>query len=421
MNFKPAAKLLLILFFCTLQLAAQELHIVATCDLHGNLSGFARLLPAIKEYPDAVKLDLGDIFQGDPLCDLLDGRPMIDALNSAGYDIFIPGNHEFELSSSQLGALLKRFKGTILGQWHYSEMTAKPWQLIRRNGFTLAIIGMTDNGIYRNRKLYPDLKITSELAALESAMQEIRRHQVDAVILARHGGNYFAGMPLGKLLRQYPEIRLVICGHSHKEIAGQRSGKTLIVQPGAYAASAVLISMKKLNNGELFISSKLLRPRDTADKKIAALYAALQKQHEPQLSEAVLSFNSCEELIEQYLKLLRSTAQADCAVLDLPDLPQGSYTRRELLKRFPYRNMLVKVQVTSAEFDSFTKEKAPAGRKRFITPPPENKENFTIVLDTFQFSRSKALKYCRDIKIIPVHSRDILLKDICHEKTIHHR
>ena len=421
MNFKPAAKLLLILFFCTLQLAAQELHIVATCDLHGNLSGFARLLPAIKEYPDAVKLDLGDIFQGDPLCDLLDGRPVIDALNSAGYDIFIPGNHEFELSSFQLGTLLKRFNGTVLGQWSYPEIAPVPWQFIRRNGFTLAIIGMTDNGICRNRRFYPGLKITSELAALDNAMQEIRRQKPDAVILARHGGNYFSGMPLGKLLRQYPEIKLVICGHSHKEIAGQRSGKTLIVQPGAHGASAAVITMKKINTGELFISSKLIRPGNTADKKAAALYAELQKQHEPHLSETILDFTSSGELAELYLKRLCSTAQADCAVLDLPDLPPGSYTRHELLKRFPYRNMLVKTEITPEQLAAFAKEKAPAGRKRFITPAPENKENFTLVLDTFQFSRSKALKYCRDIKIIPVLSRDILLKDICHEKTIHHR
>lgn len=421
MILKPAARVLLILFFCAVRLAAQELHIVASCDLHGNLSKFARLLPEISEYKDAVKLDLGDIFQGDPLCDLSDGTPMIDALNIAEYDFFIPGNHEFELSSAQLGALLKRFNGIVLGQWRYPGIAPKPWQLFERNGFRLAIIGMTDNGIYRNRRVCPDLKIISELDALKQTMAEIRSHKVDAVILARHGGNYFSGMPLGRLLRQYPEIKLVICGHSHKEIAGQRSGKTLIVQPGAHGTSAAVVTLKKIRNGELFISSKLIRPRDTADKKIVSLHTALLKRYAPRLSETVLSFSSSKELIERYLNLLCSKARADRAVLDLPDLPPGTYTRGALLKRFPYRNMLVKVQISPAEFAAFAKEKAPAGRKRFITPAAENKEKFTLVLDTFQFTRSKALKYCRDIQIIPVLSREILLKDICYEKTIHHR
>ena len=421
MNFKPVAQVLLVLLFCAFQLAAQELHIVATCDLHGNLSGFAKLLPEIKEYPDAVKLDMGDLFQGDPLCDLLDGRPMIDALNHAGYDIFIPGNHEFELSPTQLGALVKRFNGTLIGQWSYPGITPVSWHLIRRNGFSLAIIGMTDNGIYRNRRVYPGLKITSELAALENAMQEIRRQKLDAVILARHGGNYFSGMPLGKILRQYPEIKLVICGHSHKEIPGQRAGKALIVQPGAYAASAAVVTLKRLKSGELFIASKLIRPRDTADPQIAALQTELFERHEKSLSQTVLSFSSQSELQQHCLKRLCDIAQADRAVLDLPDLPPGTYTRNELLKRLPYRNMLLKTELTKTDFAAFAKEKAPAGRKRFITPAPENKESFTMVLDTFQFSRSKALKHCRNIKILPVLSRDIILKDFCHEKTIHHR
>ena len=179
--------------------------------MHGNLSGFAKLLPVIQRYPDAVKIDLGDIFQGEPLSDLLNGSPMIEALNLAKYDFFIPGNHEFELPSPQLAKFFNSFNGQLLGQWQIKKVRTALWKLIKRNGFTLAVIGMTDNGIYRDRKFYPHLKIVPELAAIEKAMQEIRNHPVDAVILARHGGNYLSGMTLGRFLRKYPEIRLVLC------------------------------------------------------------------------------------------------------------------------------------------------------------------------------------------------------------------
>ena len=94
-----------------LQLSGRELHIIATCDMHGNLSGFARMLPVIQQYPDAVKLDLGDLFQGEVLPDLLKGEPMMSALNLAKYDFFIPGNHEFELPLPQ-GILKYSVKGT---------------------------------------------------------------------------------------------------------------------------------------------------------------------------------------------------------------------------------------------------------------------------------------------------------------------
>ena len=124
MMLKPAARVLFIIFFCAVRLAAQELHIVASCDLHGNLSGFAKLIPEIREYKNAVKLDLGDLFQSDPLCDLSDGTPMIDALNIAEYDIFIPGNHEFELPKEKFIETLWRYQ-PLSDFWRIGQGTAK--------------------------------------------------------------------------------------------------------------------------------------------------------------------------------------------------------------------------------------------------------------------------------------------------------
>ena len=90
--------LLWLIFFCQL-LFAKELQIIATCDIHGKMREFSHLAAVFGNYPEAVKIDLGDLFHGDPLNDMLNGSAMIEALNIAGYDIFIPGNHEFELSS----------------------------------------------------------------------------------------------------------------------------------------------------------------------------------------------------------------------------------------------------------------------------------------------------------------------------------
>ena len=397
------------------QLYSRELHIIATCDMHGKLSGFARLLPAIQQYPDALKLDLGDIFQGEPLSDLLNGTPMIDALNLAKYDFFIPGNHEFELSPSQLAPLLKRFNGQILGQWKMENIKTAPWQLVERNGFTLAIIGMTDNGIFRDRKFFPEIKIVPELAAVEKAIREIRKHKVDAVILARHGGNYLSNMPLGRFLHKYPEIRLVICGHSHKEIAGQRSGRTLVVQPGAYCTSAVMIKMRYTEGKNLLLTSSLLRPCREPEPGIVLLQQKLEAQHGELLQQKQLEFTSFDTQISQWLKNFCTATGADCAILDTIPLPSGSYTLRQLLKHFPYRNRMVKLSVTRAEFAALLKEKVPAGRQRFASTPPHDKETFTVVMDTFQFSRSKTLNKRTDFQMLPVVSRDIILKEYKYE------
>lgn len=379
--------------------------------MHGNLSGFAGLFPVIQQYPDAVKIDLGDIFQSEPLSDLLNGTPMMTALNLAKYDFFIPGNHEFELPSPQLAKFFNSFNGQLLGQWQIKEVKTAPWKIIERNGFTLAVIGMTDNGIYRDRKFYPHLKIVPELAAIEKAMQEIRNHPVDAVILARHGGNYLSGMTLGRFLRKYPEIHLVLCGHSHKEIAGQRSGRALVVQPGAHCSSAALVTMRYVNGKNLLLTSCLLRPGKVPAPEIVSLQQKLQAEYGRILNQKRVEFTSFKDQVDLWLKDLCSAADADCAVLDMLPLPAGSYTRFALLKHFPYRNQLVKLSVTQAEYAALIKEKAPSKRKRFASPVPDGKEKFTVVMDTFQFSRSKTLKNHTAFQLLPVIARDILLKE----------
>ena len=416
-------KLCLFLLFCAAvcQLHSRELQIIATCDMHGNLSGFARLLPVIQQYPDAVKLDLGDLFQGEVLPDLLKGEPMMSALNLAKYDFFIPGNHEFELPLPQLSGFLNSFNGQVLGQFRIPGVKILPWQLVKRNGFTLAVIGMTDNGIYRDRKLYPGLKIAPEFAAVEKAMQDIRKHKVDAVILARHGGNYLSGMTLGRFLRKYPEIRLVICGHSHQEIPGQRSGRTMIVQPGAHCTSAVLVTLRKIAGKELLLTGSLLRPGKLPAPEIVSLQEDLQKKYGSVLQQTRLDFTSFEAQVDLWLKEFCTVSGADCAVIDLSPIPPGNYTLEQLLKLFAYRNQLLKLTVTASEYASLLREKVPSKRKRFAAAAPAGRKEFTIVLDTFQFSRSKTLNRRNDFQLLPVISRDIILKGFDDEKTLHDR
>ena len=245
----------------------------------------------------------------------------------------------------------------------------------------------------------------------KKAMQEIRKHKTDAVILARHGGNYFGDMTMGKFLKKFPEIRLMICGHSHKEIAGQRSGQTLIVQPGAYCTSAVLVTMHYINPKELLLTSVLLRPGNDPAPEIVSLQQNLLKKYGKFLQQKRLEFTSIKTQTGQWLKELCTAAGADCAILDIPPLPLRSCTLGDLLKCFPYRNCLVKLSLSRAEYAALIKEKVPAKRKRFFSPAPPDKEIFSVVMDTFQISRSKLLRDRTDFQLFPIIARDIILKE----------
>ena len=91
--------------------AAEKISIIATADLHGRLREFAKLAAVIRRYPDAVKIDAGDLTQGDAVCDLLPHGAMAEALNSLKYDIFVPGNHDFEWGVKNTVLFAKKFSG----------------------------------------------------------------------------------------------------------------------------------------------------------------------------------------------------------------------------------------------------------------------------------------------------------------------
>ena len=397
-----------LIIFAAVTLRGAELQIIATGDIHGRMYDFARLAPVIKRYPDAVKIDLGDLFHGDPVCDFTAGIPMIEALNHLKYDIFICGNHEFELAPETFVNTFSRFNGILLGQFRVGKLKTMPWKLIERNGFRCAVIGMTDNGVFRNRKFHPGVQIIEELTALKQALAEIRKYQVDAVVLARHGGDYFSGVPAGQVLYQHPEIDLMICGHTHKEIAGMRRGRVLIVQPGNFAGSAILVSMRKNPGKPLLIQSRLLRPGKDVDRTVSGIRRRAYAAAHPVLNAPLNAPGSSREFAAKLLEKLRQLAGTDCAAVDLPVLMPGEMTVKDFLRIFPYRNMLTVVECTPEEYRKFCRERVPAKRERFATALPPGRSSFTLVLNTFMLSRSKSPGAGKACRMLPVIERDVI-------------
>ncbi len=402
-----------LLFAFTLHAHAngQSVQFIITGDLHGQLKPLSQLAALFRKYPDAVKIDLGDLFQGEPAHDISNGEVMIDALNALKYDFIIPGNHDFELSAGQFTRSYSRFSGTLLGQWRCGKLPVFPWKIIERNKFKCAVIGMTDNGMYKIRRFFPGYSFEDELPSINAALKEISRHRVDIIILARHGGDYFHGMAAGKFLHDHPEIDMLFCAHTHREIAGQRNGRSLIVQPGAYGASAVLVTVKHDPVHGKIITSRLLRPAGKPDAQLAALNARMRAALAQRLYTPAITVRDHDDFIRRTLKKLKTAAGADAAVIDSPELKRGNHTLNKMLKLFPYRNRLCVITVSRKDFLAFLREKPPRNRRRYATPVPAGKTNFTLVLSSFQLNRSKRLKkYAKNVRLVPFVDRDIIFR-----------
>ena len=77
--------------------------ILFTSDIHcGVDQGFGYAgLAGVRDYlaakGDAVILvDDGDNIQGEPIGTMTKGESLVDLMNQAGYELAIPGNHEFD-------------------------------------------------------------------------------------------------------------------------------------------------------------------------------------------------------------------------------------------------------------------------------------------------------------------------------------
>ena len=238
-------KLLFVLFLTPMLLSAVKVKIVCTADLHGNIPAFAALATTIKaENPD-IYCDCGDLYGGNYFSDFDNGRSMVEALNLLNCDAWVIGNHEFENSFADLRDLFSGFHGKVLGNWTSGQLPmVEPYTILNRRGMTIAIVGMGD--LKQSERLLPqsDFQQPDDRRFLYNVLKEIReKHHPDMVILACHRGMYSDKGYLGNLLCNFPEIRLVLGAHTHKENAGEKVAFAYFVQPASHARSAIKVEV----------------------------------------------------------------------------------------------------------------------------------------------------------------------------------
>ncbi len=80
-----------------------DIVILFTSDIHCGidqgfgLAGLAQIRQSIEaDGTKTILVDNGDAIQGEPIGTMTTGEAIIDLMNKAGYDIAIPGNHEFD-------------------------------------------------------------------------------------------------------------------------------------------------------------------------------------------------------------------------------------------------------------------------------------------------------------------------------------
>lgn len=363
-------------------LAAGELRIIVTSDIHGELGNFAVLAPAIRaaaEEKPSLIVDLGDTVPGTFYSEYAENSTgMAEALNRAGAELWVPGNHDFELAPESFRDFVRRFKGAALGgDWSFAGVSGRPFVVVERGGVRCAVIGLTDPKMPFRVLPGSDMTFRSPDAVLDELLPRINAARPHVVVLAWHNGLYSGVADPRTLLRRHPGIGVVLGGHSHQEHPGVRlGGGVLYVQPGAYgrAAGVIDIVTDDLYDRVDHITSRLIRGDPRApDLGLAAFKRRLKSGCNGLRSRRLGSFPPARSRVLQAGSLcaeaLRGAALADASVIwldaEVPEFRQpGELTAGDLYALLPHRDAPCTLTVTRDELTAFVAEHEQQLRRR---------------------------------------------------------
>lgn len=363
-------------------LAAGELRIIFTSDLHGELENFAALVPAIRkaaEEKPSLIVDLGDTVSGTFCSEYAENSTgMAEALNLAGTELWLPGNHDFELAPESFRDFARRFRGVPFGgDWSFAGVSGRPFAVVERGGVCCAVIGLTDPKMPFRVLPGSGMAFRDHDSMLDELLPHVNAKRPQVVVLAWHNGMYSGVADPHALLRRHPGIDVILGGHSHQEHPGVRlGGSVLYVQPGAHghAAGVVDVVTDDRSGRVLRITSRLLRGDGRAtDPQVAALKRRLELACAGVRSRNLGSFTSAPgrepRLGRLCAEALRDAAQTDAGVIwlaaDAPVLRRsGVLTMGDLYELIPHRNALCSLTVSRDELAGFVADYEKLLRRR---------------------------------------------------------
>ena len=217
-----------------------EIYILVTSDVHCGIDtgfGYAGLSMIRdnleKEGYETLLVDDGDAIQGSPIGTLFKGEKIIDLMNDLGYDVAIPGNHEFDYGMDRFLELAKsaQFPYISCNFNHEGELVFDPYIIKEAAGKKIAFVGVTtpetlvtstpayfrdDNGnlIYG----FMQEKTGKELySAVQDAVDSARSEGADLVCVMGHLGNEAECEPwtYADVIANTTGIDVFFDGHSH--------------------------------------------------------------------------------------------------------------------------------------------------------------------------------------------------------------
>lgn len=403
---------------------SRSVTVLQTTDLHGSPE-MPKVVALIQQQrkidPGLLVIDCGDLTQGTYEATFDRGASMVHALNAAKYDVFVPGNHDFDYGTATFKQNMARFSGVkVLGSnLTLDGRTFDGWALFERNGVRIAVIGIVPPYLYQwiAAPLLKGVSLTSVEQGVARVMPEIRKAKADLVILAIHLGEFSSGRlhtdgkpyAMASLLKKFPEISLVLAGHTHQTVAGKYVYPgSWLVQATAHAGDAALVhvTVDTEKRQVLSIQSELLPLKDVSPAAMPEEWTANIARADAGREEVLTTLPDGLTLTPVKgkkntgtLAPLCARAIAEYAGTDMAfSSSYSSYTRYgrvreyDLYRMIPFENFITVLTLTPEQLEAILEEQknlsgsAVKARLVLYRKSPALKETYTVAFGSYAIS-----------------------------------
>lgn len=380
-----------------------ELHLLVTTDEHGWLAplvdadaaqergGVVRLFDRLTRTegyaPGAaararglVLLSTGDMWTGPYESTLLEGAPMVAAMNHLGYAAAAVGNHDFDFGVRKLAEHQQAAHFPLLAANLAEAATgelpswARPFTIVEAGGIKLGVVGLTnvDTPVTSDPRHLTGLTFLPYVETLDRWIPRARAAGADEIVVLIHDELALAEQLLPALRRH--RVRAATFGHHHQ--AGARvddaGTSTLdddvsICNAGAYLRSYCRIDLA-LSGGKLVARAATIVPVGGPHPEVVPSQDRNLVDIVTRAEETAQRIGG-EVLVESKRPLRRGTQGelgqlvVDAWLAALPwaqvaitnaggirqDLPAGPVRVRDVASVLPFNNFLLVVELSGAE------------------------------------------------------------------------
>ena len=270
-------------------------------DKSGSYAQISTLVKKIREKnKNVILVEVGDAIQDNWIekFAMTPKHPIPEILNYMGYDIFVPGNHEFNFGMPTLSNILRDMKfKKLTANLYYHENAENDTNfskdksryldattIIEKEGVKIGIIGLStpmsaqfeeDTG-YLN-----DFYFVSPIKEAQKQIKKLKEEGANAIVVVAHMGieneNGIPETGVRDLANAVPEIDVIVAGHMHQNIPKEIINGVLITEPHRYGTFISEVALKfEVTGKNVTLISKdsttIPVKNEKSDEKIEEIY-----------------------------------------------------------------------------------------------------------------------------------------------------